>query len=135
MDAGVIVAIVIAAIVVLALIAFALGPARERKREARRERAEEIRREAELRSAQADRHEAEAEEQAARARREQALAEEKAVVAERTRRFARGRHREADEVDLDPDADVCDDQRETEWRGERHDPGDRSDDEPVTHRR
>ena len=121
MDTGVIVAIVVAALILIGLLALLGRRGRERKLEARRDEAHEIRREAEVGRAQADRTRAEAEERAARARREEATAREQAARAESQQREAHERHREADS--LDPDVE----EREALERDEREqqsvDPG------------
>jgi hypothetical protein len=103
MDAGVIVAIVVAALILLALLLWAGRRSRERRLDAKRGEAREIRREAEIGRAQADRTRAEAEERAARARQEEATAREQAAEAEARQREARDRHMEAASVDPDVD--------------------------------
>jgi F0F1-type ATP synthase membrane subunit b/b' len=105
MDTGVIIAIVAAALILLAVLWFAARAGRERRYEARRNEAREIRREADVGSAQADRTRAEAEAQAAEARRQEALARERAASAEELDREARDRHIEAARKDPDADPD------------------------------
>ena len=103
MDAGVIVAIVVGVLILVALFALLGRKSRDRKLEANRHEAREIRREAEVSRAQADKTRAEADAQAAEARRQDALARERAAEADVQQREAHERHREAD--DLDPDVD------------------------------
>ncbi|HEX8742468.1 MAG TPA: hypothetical protein VF712_04990 [Thermoleophilaceae bacterium] len=83
--------------------------------QARRERAHELRQDAQSRELRATRQQAEADEQSARAkqaaaeaeekaaiaRREEAVAQERAQAADRERRFARERHGQAQSLDPD----------------------------------
>jgi LPXTG-motif cell wall-anchored protein len=87
MDAGVIVAIVVGALLLIGLIAWLGTRRRERRLEAKRIQAGEIRREAQI--------------EGARAKREEAAAEEHAARAGRQQRFARERREEADQLDPD----------------------------------
>ena len=112
MSTGAIIAIVIGVLILLALLWFLGRKGRERKLEARRGEAREIRREAETGRAQADRTRAEAERtraeadaQAAEARRQDALARERAVSADEQHQQARERHIEAAKKDPDADPD------------------------------
>src|SRR4051812_19462043 len=115
--------IIIAAVVVLAIV-LVLGnrAARERKLQARREHAGELRETAQEHSLRAERQQvaadqqaaraqkaqAEAEESAAIARRESLEARERAQVAEREGALARDHHDRATEVDPDVDVDDTD---------------------------
>lgn len=115
MSTGAVIAIAIGAVLLLAVIGLVGVFVRRRRVETRRERAGELRQEAQARELRATREGAAADEQAARARQSQAQAEEKAAVARREgaeaqqraeaaegeRRFARDRHEEARSVDPD----------------------------------
>ena len=101
MSTGAIVAIVIAVVIVIALLFVLNRRARERRLDARRDEAHQIRREAEVGSAQADQTRAEADERAARARREEAAAREQVALADTRQREAQERHTEADRIDPD----------------------------------
>ncbi|MEA2406436.1 MAG: hypothetical protein QOE69_555 [Thermoleophilaceae bacterium] len=112
MDTGVIIAIVIGALLLVALFAVLGRAGGARRDEARRTKAGEIRREAEVSSAQADRMRAEADAQAAEARRQEALARERAASADEQQREARDRHIEAAELDPDADPDAVREQHD-----------------------
>lgn len=103
MDAGVIVAIVVVALILLALFVLLGRKGRQRKLEANRDQAREIRREAEVGRARADKERAEADVEAAEARRQEAQARERGMRADEKHREARDRHLEA--ASLDPDVD------------------------------
>jgi hypothetical protein len=103
MSTGVIIAIVVAALILLALFVLLGRKGRERKHEANRQEARELRRGAEVDRAAADKTRAEADMQAAQARRQDAEARESAVAADEKQREARERHLEA--ARLDPDVD------------------------------
>ncbi|MFL5845841.1 MAG: hypothetical protein ACJ762_14230 [Solirubrobacteraceae bacterium] len=117
MDTGTIIAIVVGAIVLIALLVLVSRAARNRKLEAHRTEAAELRTKAEQRRVRAERHgavaeeksaiadraEAEAREAAAVAKRERAEAQERAAFAEREGRTAQEHQERASE--LDPDAD------------------------------
>jgi hypothetical protein len=105
MDTGVIIAIVVGAVVLVALVLVLVRQAQLRRLDARRDRAREMRRHAEVSRARADRTHAEAEERAARARREEATARERAAAADEQRREARERHLDAARTDPDADED------------------------------
>jgi type II secretory pathway pseudopilin PulG len=105
MDAGVIIAIVVVALLVLAALLLLGRKSRQKRLDARRHQAREIRREAEVSRAQADTTRAEADERAARARREEARARERAAVADARGREARERHLDAARKDPDADED------------------------------
>jgi F0F1-type ATP synthase membrane subunit b/b' len=114
MSTGAIIAIVIGVLILLALLWFLGRKGRERKLEARRSEAREIRREAETGRAQADRTRAEADAQAAEARRQDALARERAASADEQHQRARERHIEAAEKDPDADPDEAAEQFDSE---------------------
>ena len=82
MSTGAIIAIVIGVLILLALLWFLGRAGREKRLDARRNQAREIRREAEVGTAQADKARAEADAQAAEARRQDALARERAATAD-----------------------------------------------------
>jgi hypothetical protein len=105
MSAGLIVAIVVVALLVLAALVLLARKGRQKRLDARRSEAREIRREAEVSTAQADRTRAEADERGARARREEARAREHAVRAEARSGEARERHLDAARKDPDADED------------------------------
>jgi FtsZ-interacting cell division protein ZipA len=103
MDTWLIIVIVVAVLLVLALLFLMSRKGRERKHEANRQEAREIRRGADVDRAQADQTRAEADVQAAEARRKEAQARERAADADAKQREARERHLEA--ARLDPDVD------------------------------
>jgi hypothetical protein len=103
MDTGVIIAIIVGVLILLALLWLLGKKGRERKHEANREQAREVRRGAAVNQAQADKTRAEADLQAAEARRQEATARERAAEADDQHREARERHLEA--ARLDPDVD------------------------------
>lgn len=113
MDAGLIVAIVVGALILLALFVLLGRKGRDRKLEANRHEAREIRRGADVDRAQADKSRAEADVEAAEARSQEAHARERSLEAEDQQREARDRHLEA--ASLDPDVD----EREAEERYDR----------------
>ena len=129
MSTGAVIAIAIGALLLIALIVFVVTLGRRRRVDVRRDRAGEIRQEAEARELHASREratadeqaarasqlEAEAQEKAAAARRQSAEATERAEAAEGERRFARERHEEA----LSVDPDVTDDDAGGEAADER----------------
>jgi hypothetical protein len=104
-----VIAIVIAALLVLALVMLVAKRGRERRLDAKRGEAHELRRDAEVTRAQADRTRAEADERAARARQEEAAAREQAAVADERSREAQEGHSEADRIDPDVKQDDADD--------------------------
>ena len=110
MSTGAIIAIIVGVLILLAVVALLSRSGRQRKLEANRHEARQIRREAEVDSAQADKTRAEADVQAAEARRQEAEARQHAATAEEQERAARERHLEA--ARLDPDVD----EREAEER-------------------
>ena len=110
MSTGAIIAIIAGVLILLALVVLLSRSGRQRKLEANRHEARQIRREAEVDSAQADKTRAEADVQAAEARRQEAEARQHAATAEEQERAARERHLEA--ARLDPDVD----EREVEER-------------------
>jgi hypothetical protein len=117
MDTGVIIAIVVGVLILLGLLWLLARSGRNRRHEARRVEAREIRREAEVGTAQADRTRAEADAQAAEARRQDALARERAASADEQRRDARERHIAAAEKDPDADPDVAAEEFDREHGG------------------
>ena len=140
MDTGVIIAIVVGVLILLALLWLLARAGRNRRHEARRVEAREIRREAEVGTAQADRTRAEADAQAAEARRQDALARERAASADEQHREARERHVEAarKDPDADPDEVAAQFDREhggadTETTGTTGTTGATTDDQSVEH--
>jgi hypothetical protein len=105
MDTWVIIAIVVAVLILLALFALLGRKGRDRKHEANRREAREIRRGAEVDRAGADKARAEADVQSAEARRKEAEARERAADADEKHRDARERHLEAARLDPDVDED------------------------------
>ena len=105
MSTGLIIAIVAVGLIVVAGLLLAARKGRQKRLDARRHQAREIRREAEVSRAQADHTRAEADERAARARREEAVARERAAAAEGRAREARERHLDAARKDPDADED------------------------------
>jgi FtsZ-interacting cell division protein ZipA len=103
MDTWLIIVIIVAVLLLLALIALMASRGRDRKHEANRREAREIRRGAEVDRAGADKARAEADVEAAEARRKEAQARERAADADEKQRDARERHLEA--ARLDPDVD------------------------------
>ena len=115
MSTGVIIGIAVCALILIGLMVVLNRAGRRKRMEAQRERAQELRQDAQSRelratrqqaaadeqSARAKQAQAEAEEKAATARREAATAQERSELADRERRFARERHEEARAVDPD----------------------------------
>jgi uncharacterized protein HemX len=95
--------IIVLVVVVVALIALFVVMGQRKKVEANREKAGELREDAQQRSLRAEREGAIADEKAARARKEAAVAQERAQAAERERTLAGEQHARA--RDLDPDVD------------------------------
>jgi type IV secretory pathway VirB10-like protein len=119
MSTGVIIAIVVAALIVLALVVLLSRKGRERKLEANRQEARELRRGAEADRATADKTQAEADIKAAEARRHDAEARESAADAEEQQREARERHLEAARLDPDVDESEAAEQYDQE-QGRKH---------------
>ena len=99
MSAFLIVVIVVVVLVAFATLLLVVGSGRAQRLEDERNRADEMRREAEFHDARAERARTEAEERMARARREEAAAGEETLRAEQHEREASERFRRADDVD------------------------------------
>src|SRR4051794_33235915 len=116
MSTGAIVAIVIAAVVVAIVLFAVTRTARNKRLDARRGEARDLRHKAQARGLRAEREQALADEQAALAKRAQAEAQLRAQRAEQEGRFAREHHEKADSVD--PDAgDGAEDDRTSRTAG------------------
>jgi len=117
MSTGGLVAIVIVALIGAIVLFAVMRSARNKRLDSRREKARELRREAQQRDLRAQREQALADEQAALAKRAQAEAQLRAQKAEQEGRFAREHHEKATSVDPDADESGAEDNRTTRTTG------------------